>query len=383
MQVYRQRKGIADMKIIKDVFRTVVILLCSSFQLYANIDITGTLRNDAFLTKYNEDSEYGDILEAKIILQKKTENWNLYIDGRAYLYYGYITEVLGTSDAKLMRGFIRYFTEMGDFTLGKTYINLGNPGIFNPFELDKSVNLSDLSYTKEGIIALEYAFAFGELSGVKAYAGHDSRISNYTTGLSFYSNAGSFDFGMVANRKGPEKITAENEDINQNQTLEIDNTAKNIGGVYFKGDLGVGMQGAYSYHIDDRKERFSEANLGMDYSFFDGHLILNAIFYYNQSGADKTEEYQLTDEGETYFSAKYYAYGNIIYIFDEFLSADIGCFANLNDGSTIIIPEVVIVIANGLTMTLQGAYVTGTGTQEFSRDLLGQYSILLRVEAKF
>ncbi len=374
------------MKAKRKVFQISIILLCSSFQLYADnvdIDITGALRNDAFFTRYKDDSEYGDILEAKIILQKKTDKWNLYIDGRAYLYYGYITEVLGTSDAKLMRGFIRYFTEMGDFTLGKTYINLGNPGIFNPFELDKSVNLSDLSYTKEGIIALEYVLPFGELSGVKAYAGHDSLISNYTTGLSVYSNAGSFDFGVVANRKGPQEITAENEDlINQNQMLETDNTAKNIAGVYLKGDLGVGVQGAYCYHIDDRKEDFSEANLGIDYSFFDGHLILNAIFYYNQSGADKTEEYISTDT-ETYFFAKYYIYGNIIYIFDEFLSADIGCFANLNDGSTIIIPEAIIVIANGLTMTLQGAYVTGTGNEEFSQDLLGQYSILLRVEAKF
>lgn len=374
------------MKILRDVFRTAVILICSSLQLYADtadIDITGALRNDAFLTKYNESSEYSDILEAKIILQKKTENWNLYLDGRAYLYYGYITELIGTSDAKLMRGFIRYFTEMGDFTLGKTYINLGNPGIFNPFELDKSVNLTDLSYTKEGIIALEYALAFGELSGIKAYAGHDSTISNYTTGLSLYSNVGGFDFGMVANRKGPTKATAENEDMmNQYQTLETDNAARNIAGVYFKGDLGVGMQGAYSYHISDRKEQFSEANLGLDYSFFDGHLILSAIFYYNQDGTDKTEE-NMTIDTETYFSAKYYAYGNITYIFDEFLSADMGCFANLNDGSTIIIPELIVVIANGLIMTLQGAYVTGSGNQEFSRDLLGQYSILLRVEAKF
>ena len=372
------------MKILRDVFRTAVILICSSLQLYADtadIDITGALRNDAFLTKYNESSEYSDILEAKIILQKKTENWNLYLDGRAYLYYGYITELIGTSDAKLMRGFIRYFTEMGDFTLGKTYINLGNPGIFNPFELDKSVNLTDLSYTKEGIIALEYALAFGELSGIKAYAGHDSTISNYTTGLSLYSNVGGFDFGMVANRKGPQKITPENEDIYQ-YVQETDNAARNIAGVYFKGDLGVGMQGAYSYHISDRKEQFSEANLGLDYSFFDGHLILSAIFYYNQDGTDKTEE-TMTIDTETYFSAKYYAYGNITYIFDEFLSADMGCFANLNDGSTIIIPELIVVIANGLTMTLQGAYITGSGNQEFSRDLLGQYSILLRVEAKF
>jgi hypothetical protein len=373
------------MKVKRKVFQIIVILLCLSSQLYADnadIDITGALRNDAFLTKYKDDSEYGDILEAKIILQKKTDKWNLYIDGRAYLYYGYITEVLGTSDAKLMRGFIRYFTEMGDFTLGKTYINFGNPGIFNPFELDKSVNLSDLSYTKEGIIALEYVFPLGELSGVKAYAGHDSRISNYTTGLSLYSNAGNFDFGVVANRKGPKKITAENEDL-ANQTQENDDVGKNSGGFYLKGDLGVGVQGAYCYHIDDRKDGFSEANLGIDYSFLDGHLILNAILYYNQSGADNTEEYQLTAEGDTYFLAKYYVYGNIIYIFDEFLSADIGCFANLNDKSTIVIPKLIIVIANGLTMTLQGAYITGTGNQEFSQDLLGQYSILLRVEAKF
>lgn len=347
--------------------------------LAGKLNFSGVIRNDAFVTGYQDKAKFSDILETRLVLNKKAEKWKFYADGRAYVYNGYITEHTGNYKVKLMRSFIRYYPELGDFTLGKTYINFGNPGIFNPFELDKSLNFSDLTYTKEGMLAFEIEIPLGELSGIKTFIGYDNFDANYTTGLALFSNAFKFDFGLVylrkgANRKSPEPVSV----ISYN----VFGTGRNLVGIYFKGDLGLGISGAYCYHIHDRKDKdFSEAQFGLDYSFFRGKLQINALFYYNQNGGDGPDVYQLTND--TYFSAKYYVYGTVNFVFDEFFSAQTGCFANLNDGSLILIPSIKLVITNGLTFILQGAVATGKGKDEFTRDVLGKYTILSRVEAKF
>lgn len=355
----------------------IIFLFCSGVLVYPDIKFSGAVRNDAFLTRINDDMEFNDVLENKLIVIGKSEEWKFYADARIYVFLGEYAEELDYYELKLMRSFIRYYSEIGDFTLGKTYINLGNIGLFNPFDTDKQVNTSDLAYDKEGFLALEYDFPLGDISGGRVYAGTDNVIERsiggsepshprYAGGFSLYTNAAGFDFGIAANHR---------------------DSGMNIAGGYFKGDLVIGIHGAYGCHFNDSfKKPFSEANFGIDYSFFEGHLILMAMFYFNQNGAgeaaDTVFEY-LDTHDDTFFYSKYYLYGSVKYVFDEFLSAEAGCFANLIDGSTVIIPSITWVISNGLTMTLQCSVLTGKDADEFSRDIYGDFSILLRLEARF
>lgn len=337
--------------------------------------ISGAIRNDAAYTyfddEHHEDRRFDDILENKLILRYRGDGWKFHGDGRLYLYYGDTREKKDEYEAKIMRSFIRYSPSIGDFTLGKTYINLGNPGIFNLFEIQKQVNLSDLSYDKEGLLAVEFVLPVGDLSGIKVYGGNyesedqmnrgDSNKRNYAGGMSAWTNALNFDAGIVGNR------------------LREDS---NIGGLYLKGDLILGVQGAYAFHFNDEFEKsYREANFGLDYSFFDAHLIISSIFYYNQNGAKKIEEYSFSPDG--YFFAKYYIFSNIIIIYDEFLSFEAGSFVNLIDNSAVIYPSVEYLIADGLSITAAVYFFTGKNNMEFSRDTSGLTSGLLRVEAKF
>ena len=189
----------------------------------------------------------------------------------------------------------------------------------------------------------------------------DPNERHYAGGMSVWTNALNFDAGIVGNR------------------LREDS---NIAGLYLKGDLLLGIQGAYAFHFNDEFEKpYREANFGIDYSFFDAHLIISSIFYYNQDGAKKIEEYVYSPDG--YFFAKYYIFSNIIIIYDEFLSFETGSFVNLVDNSSVIYPSVKYLIANGLNLTASVYFFTGKNNMEFSRDTAGILSSLLRVEAKF
>jgi len=334
------------------------------------LKISGLIRNDAFILNTNDGTKFADILETRLILDRKTEEWNFYADGRFFMNYGEQTKTGTELEAKLMRAFARYFSPIGDFTLGKTYVNLGNAGLFNPFETDKSVKITDVNYEKEGLLALEYEFPIGEVSGGKLYGGTSNiEISSgiydpiYMGGLSLYTNAMSFDFGAIAMRN---------------------DTDKNLGGACFKGDLIVGIQGAYACHFDDSMEYTnSEANFGIDYSFFTGKLIFSLLFYFNQAGETDSSMYGDPAAIDSYFSSRYYIYGIVTYMHDEFLSANISNFTNLIDGSTILMPSLNITIANGLTMTLMVSFITGKGNDEFSRDQYGNFTSMIRVEGKF
>ncbi len=349
-----------------------VILFLAPGYLYAQLRIGGMLRNDAVVTFRNNTVAFNDILENRLVIEKRTEEWKFYGDGRLYLYHPPPDGSESEYEPVLMRSFIRYYSGLGDITAGKTYVNFGNMSIFNPFEIDKTLYLSDLSYDKKGILALELNIPLGEISGLKIYGGTENRedpdtgeITNPEMGGgSLYFNLAGFDFGLVGNRKG--------RDIN-------------LGGAYFKGDIVIGIQGFYALHFNDGgNETYHEASLGIDYSLFSGSLIISILGYYNESGADSTDDYERSDPGaDRYLTARSYGYGDIKYIFDEFLNIDLGSFLNLVDRSSLTILSINVIIANGLAVSLQGALLSGRGDDEFSRDTLARYLVLGRIVAKF
>lgn len=389
------------MFIEKHLFKIVLTILVSLFIIntaaYSEISLNGLLRNDMSIgpdSNY-EKTLFDDVLETRLIFTRKTEEWKFYADFRAYLYYGdsiqqeiqagvneaqgiiamlglpFILEdslqldsILdgGVPSLNLMRAFVRYYSPVGNITLGKTYINFGTLGIFNPFEMNKTVSMSDLSYDKSGILALSWEIPINDDSGVNIYIKPTSPLSNTGTGLSVYTHLWTFDMGAVYNRKG----------LNQN-----------VMGVYFKGDIEVGIEGAWAFHIDDYgTNNFNEAKLGIDYSFFDGKLITAVVAYYSEAGAENTNDYDPLSTDDKFYIAKWYMYVNISFAANEFFSVKLDTFINLIDSSTIFIPSVDYTIANGLKTGLQFMYVLGRDDMEFSRDKLGEYRVNFRVEVK-
>jgi hypothetical protein len=336
--------------------------ISGSDNLFADIKLGGMVRNDAIVSKVKDDAVFTDILESRLEFTalSQSEDWKFYTDARVYLYYGK-TPGNVSFDAKVLRSFIRYFSPIGNFTLGKTYINFGNPGLFNPFEMNKTINFSDLKYDRDGILSFEYDLSVSTVFFWKIYGSPEYKFDNSSYGTSIGFNAGGFDFGAVANRK---------------------TVNSNIAGVYFKGDLFFGVQGAYAMNFNDIGSRYySEANFGIDYSFLEGNLVLSALFYYNENGAQTVESYVFSPNA--FLFAKYYIYSNITGKIDDFTSLHISAFFNLIDGSILIIPGGTFKITNGLTIIGQLLFMTGDGRMDFSRDRYSDFSVILRVEGKF
>ncbi len=360
-------------------------LFCVFSFAFGEITLNGTFRNDALWTYKSNNFVFSDVVENKLIFSRKAEEWRFYADTRIYLLYGeaakyplnielpsYLTNIGFPSVIvtnidipfliELKRAFIRYDSPAGIFSLGKTYINFGNPGIFNPFELDKSLSFSDLKADKSGIFALDYQSKFWELTGFKLYLSMKGENNEPVYGGSIFTHFGNFDAGIAANRlfKDTNRI-----------------------GFYFKGDIEVGVTTGYAYHFDDSfTNNWNEANLGVDYSFFDNKLFASLVFYYAEKGATITNDYDKNDVVDKYFKAKFYLYGNIIYSPDEFLSLSLDTFYNLIDYSVLFIPSIRYTLSDGLDFTILGFIPVGEKEVEFSVDKLGNWGVDLRVEAK-
>lgn len=355
----------------KMMIMTAVMLSVFTGASWSAVELSGVIRNDAAVLKTTNQFQFGDILENRLVFSRKTDDWRFYTDLRVFLYSGYVqpqvvlnTNMLPVAFAvALPRMFIRWNTSVGSFTAGKTYINFGNFGLFNPFEVSKNINFSDLAYDKDGLIAFMWEFPFGELSGGKLYVSPSTGITNSAFGGSLNVNLFQFDVGAVANRK----------DLN-----------KNTAGLYFKGDIELGINGSWACHFDDRLTNvYSEASAGIDYSFLDGKLFTGLTFYYNERGAVNTNDYtNVSVTNDVYLKAKYYLYGTASYQHDEFLGFQMNVFFNLTDYSWLLSPSVSYVLADGLTGTFLFMAIFGDNSQEFSRRTYGEYAFLLRLEAK-
>ncbi|OHD55943.1 MAG: hypothetical protein A2Y33_10795 [Spirochaetes bacterium GWF1_51_8] len=345
------------------IFLTAV-MLAAALPLHAEISLGGALRNDFLVMKpTNNQANFNNTLELKLVFTRAAEEWKFYADARISLYAGLITNITQTDlGLNLLRAFIRYYSPAGVITLGKTYMNFGIRGMFNPFEMVKNVNFTDLNYDLEGMIALTWELGFDELSGLKTYVRPDPALSNSGGGLALYTHLGTFDLGAIYNRKAYDR---------------------NVAGVYFKGDIELGVNGAWAYHFDDYgTNRFNEANLGLDYSFFDGKLILALVFYFDETGAENSSSYNPFSTVDKYFKAKYYSYANISVVFDEFFSMQADGFFNMIDGSGLAMPQVKYTLSDGLSVGALAGIPWGPDKSEFSPNTSGEFSILGRFEAK-
>ncbi|MES0491620.1 MAG: hypothetical protein ABUK01_16610 [Leptospirales bacterium] len=354
------------MKLTGKLFGLAFVFLTFTSSVFTGddgaLEINGLLRNDAYVIKTSnpDDYQFHNVLENRLLFEAKRLDWKYYADARLYLYGGEIAALYGDYNVELMRGFVRYYSTVGDFTLGKTYVNFGNTGVFNPFEFDKSVNFADLGYAREGLLALEHYFSWQDTSGITTYVANTTP-EELMWGVSPTVHLGTFDLGLVHNHVGPDN---------------------NISGAFFKGDLFVGVQGSWAVHSDDSYvPDYSEATVGLDYSFIDGDLLVSALYYYNEAGATSPSKYIATTE--SFLLARHYGLLSVVGSIDEFWSVQLSAFVNLIDYSAVIIPSTVIVLTSGLSLTLQVSFFTADGNEEFSTTRAGDLITMIRAEGKF
>ncbi|MCK5598793.1 hypothetical protein KAI78_04150 [bacterium] len=323
------------------------------------LDISGVFRDDLYLVAAGNGFSYGNSMENRLILRKSANSWKFYGDLRLYIYSGLFREISPDPEFQPMRFFIRFSSSFGTFTLGRTYIAVGNIGPFNPFDTSKELNISDVSYDKTGMDGVIWDLSLGDLTGLRMWLAPDTIVEKGAAGISLHTNIGTFDIGAVLSRFSAEQ---------------------NLAGLYFKGDLYFSVQAALAQHFDDSVTRdFLEANLGLERFF--GTVFLQLVYYYNEKGADEISEYGEVFS-DAYNKAKHYLYANLSFSYDEFLSFYIYSFTNGIDLSSVIAPGIRWTINNGLNATMNLFFLTGGNKDEYSSAAMGRYGIMLRFEAK-
>ncbi len=331
-------------------------------------ELSGLLREEAYYIFAGQEAQpplgedrYMNILETRLILEARRQDWRYYGDARHYLYHGLAAGIYGPEQTRVVRSMVRYTAGAAQVSFGKTYVNFGNPGIFNPFEIDKSVNLADINYTREGIVAGEFVYYWQALGSLKLYAGgNDPQAQTPMAGFSPLFHLGSFNAGAVVNRSGFDR---------------------NIAGAFFKGDLLLGWQGSWAAWYDDRGDFLHyEGAFGADYSIFQ-RLTFALQLYYNGAGASDPSEY--TPSTDAFLQAAWYGYGTLYWLIDEFHSVGVTGFYNAIDQSYVIMPTAQTYLTSGFSLSVIAIVLGGSGNDEFSRETSGAMTTMVRLEAKF
>lgn len=336
----------------------VLVFCTGSLHGGTGFAVYGTLRNDTAVGRTNSNWIWSNTLETRLNLQHRASVWKAYIDARIYCNSGAVLSATNRTVFVLNRSFVRFLPRFGHITVGKTYINYGNAGVFNPFEFHKGLDMDDISYEKEGIAAAELYLGLGEFSGWKVYAGADGEKAAAGTELTV--QPGKFRIGAAAHRKGPDN---------------------NLAGIFFKGDALLGIHGAGAVHYSDNLTRpWIEANAGADYSF--GKLLLSVEWYYNRRGTTGSTAVLSDPARDGYLSSRSYGYASARIPFNEFWSCSWYAFWNLEDRSRIHSIQCSWIPARAVSLTLIVSLLPLGGTREFSKDHYGSWSTLLRMECR-
>lgn len=334
------------------------------------VEIAGLLREEFYYIDSNpgsnppfDEDQALNILETRLVVEARRRGWRYYGDVRHYLYHGLAAQLYGPEELRIIRSMVRYTSNAAQMTFGKTYVNFGNPGLFNPFEIDKSVNLVDIGYARQGLVGGEFVYYWQDFASIKSYAGSSDPLADTPMmGISPTLHAGSYRIGAVLNRSGVDR---------------------NIAGGYFKGDTLLGWNGAWGVHFDDAGEPLrSEAALGLDYSFLQ-RFIFTLQYYYNETGAASLDDYGAQQTSDAFLKAQSYAFCDIQWLLNEFWGFGLSAFYNAVDGSAIILPSARSSITSGLSASLMAIIPTGSGREEFSKRASGRLTAVFRLEAKF
>lgn len=338
----------------------ILILLLTFVHLHAGWDLNGHLRNDAVVMVKGPNATFSDIIETRLDLSGGGEEWKAFCDLRLTLFSGYIANTMGPMAFRAVKAYIKLTPDWGSISAGKIYAPFGYPDLFNPFERSRVLDFTDLKGDKEGILAVSTDIGLGENGLARLYVSPGDALTNSGAGLQVTYDFPGLKAGIVVDRQA----------FNQNAV-----------GLFFKGDLEAGLSLNWAFHFDDTlSNRYNEASLTADYSLFDAALLLKASLSYNEKGALQTNDYYVSMSGGSYFKSRFTLFGGLTWVPDDYFSLDVSLFANLIDGSMLVMPSAAYSISDGLRITLIGLILTGVGGTEFSRDTLMDYSVFCRLE---
>ena len=142
-----------------------------------------------------------------------------------------------------------------------------------------------------------------------------------------------------------------------------------IGGAV-EGELfGIGLRAECAWNQMENQDDFSEIVLGADYTFTNGLYILME-YLYNEDGTKNLQNLDLNDylqylNGESHSLMQNYLFSYLNYPLNDFLQFGVLTFANLDDQSAAINPQLTWDMFQDVVLTMMYSQYFGDDNTEF------------------
>ncbi|MGL5253715.1 MAG: hypothetical protein ACRC9L_01640 [Brevinema sp.] len=365
--------------------KILLLLLLAPIPISAQFRFGGYLEDTASFTS---EADFINVLQLKTDFEYRSDTWRIFADLRLNLLYGY-TDIVNLTPNNFLfatrngrnnfaigleipRLYFRGFSKIGNFIVGRSYLNFGQPQIFNPLEWDKTFSLFNPTATRSGINMFAWDLGLGSYGRIKAFVGGDDEWLSPLGGLEIIFGVPRAEIALAYQYKDKDY---------------------SVFGFNLKTDLILTFSVAYAAHVREiisgrGVEDYHELSVGVDYSFpiRTSSLLIKQIFYYNSSGAtNEWERLNLSQRNIGYFGSQAYSYTELSVMVNEFISFGVNVLVNMIDGSGLVLPNGQFTLANNLVLDTILGIAFGENGSEFgaSSDTALNFNIQARLRASF
>lgn len=253
-----------------------------------------------------------------------------------------------------------------DMTVGKQQISLGTGYAWNPTDIFNFKQLLDPTYEQTGINAVRIEIPFGNRSGLDVIYSPSIDWNNSTKMIQYKTGFGSFD--LIATF-AQYKWVRTNFDYSTFIFDEATIDRSLMGGALVGEIAGVGIWTEGAWNQLDGDEDYYEIVAGTDYTFENGLYIL-LEYLYNQNGTSNFTDIDLNHflqyfNGETHSLMQQYLFNYINYPLADLIQLSMLNFANLDDNSAAINPQLTWDIFQDVSVSFMFSYFVGKENSEF------------------
>ena len=230
-------------------------------------------------------------------------------------------------------------------TVGKQRLYWGVARVFRPLDIFNPLNFFEPGYERPGYNAILGYVSIGTLTSLRGIYVPQYNLKRSFVGLRFGSNVFENDIGFSIMHRPSERKTI-------------------IGGEV-TGEFIVGYWSEFS-HTWEATTHYAKISTGIDYTF--PFFIYGMIeYFYDGSGEADPDNYDFNQLilGERMLLAQQYLYASIGTIQNPFLRPSINAVINLNDGGTILIPQISYSLFENTEVTVGLNYFLGSKSSEF------------------
>ncbi len=253
-----------------------------------------------------------------------------------------------------------------DLTVGKQQISLGTGYAWNPLDIFNSKQLLDPTYEQTGVNAIRAEIPIKGRSAADFILSPKSDWENSVKMMQLKTGINRFDItGTIAQYNW----SRTNFDFAKFSITELINERTLFGGAV-EGELfGVGLRAEGAWNNMINQDDFAEIIIGSDYTFKNGLYILME-YLYNGGGVKNNQNLELNDylqylNGEIHSLMQEYLFGYANYPINDFLQFGILAFANINDKSASINPQLTWDMFQDVSLSVTYSQFIGDNDTEF------------------